>query len=219
MSKLILSDGNYHLSLHPERRYIVPRSYFLPAKKEGGILFEKDLVASVRGQLQLINRRDGSILLRSIHNGNYLTLELSDRNNVAFSYEAQKSESVRKSAEFELHSAPAFKVDANLEGACSIYSSDAQCYLNDALTAKETDHSKAAVFILEPRLIILILVNFSFKLQSCLPFSVLSIFALSLKAGRIVFYTVSGNLSIGIFRVGNLGTVFGNLRISEKAKI
>ena len=158
MSKLILPDGNYHLLLHPERRYIVPRSYFLPAKKEGGILFEKDLVASVRGELQLINRRNGSILLRSVHNGNYLTIEPNDRNSIAFSYEARESESVRKWAEFELHSPP-FNTDANLKGACSIYSSEVQCYLNDALTAKETDHSKAAVFILEPRLIIL--VNFN----------------------------------------------------------
>ena len=118
------------------------------------------MVASVRGELQLINRRNGSILLRSMHNGNYLTIEPNDRNSVAFSYEAQESENVRKCGEFELHSAPAFKVDENLKGACSIYSSEVQCYLNDALTAKETDHSKAAVFILEPRLVILILVNF-----------------------------------------------------------
>ena len=111
----------------------------------------------MRGQLQLINRRNGSILLRSIHNGNYLTIEPNDRNSVAFSYEAQESENVRKCGEFELHSAPAaLKVDANLKGACSIYSSEVQCYLNDALTAKETDHSKAAVFILEPRLVILV---------------------------------------------------------------
>ena len=99
--------------------------------------------------MELINRPDGGVLLRSVHTKRFLTVELNDENTLSFCYKAADPKCVRKAAEFELIAAPSID---KLKGACLIYSSDVQRYISEKIEANESDVSKAAVFIFEPRL-------------------------------------------------------------------
>ena len=110
----------------------------------------KSVNVYLQGELELINRPDGGgVLLRSVHTKHFLTVGLDDQNTVSFCYKAEDPKCVRKAAEFELIAAPL--IDKQ-KGACHIYSSDVQRYLSEEITANESDVSKAAVFIFEPRL-------------------------------------------------------------------
>ena len=116
----------------------------------------KSVNVYLQGELELINRPDGGgVLLRSVHTQHFLAVGLDDQNTVSFCYKAEDPKSVRKAAEFELIAAPSID---KLKGACLIYSSDVQRYISEKIEANESDVSKAAVFIFEPRLSINIII-------------------------------------------------------------